>query len=92
MDLVMDLADRHELLETIEENALAGVAGSAVNEYLHQLSHSVQVLNLGLPDRFQHHASHEDQLAEAGLDPEGILQSITHATRASALQVVKGAN
>ncbi|MEJ2453826.1 MAG: 1-deoxy-D-xylulose-5-phosphate synthase [Candidatus Thiodiazotropha sp.] len=90
--LVRELADRHELLVTIEESALAGGAGSAVNEYLHQLSHPVQVLNLGLPDRFQDHASHEEQLTEAGLDLEGILKSIAHATRASALQVVKGSN
>jgi 1-deoxy-D-xylulose-5-phosphate synthase len=88
--LVRDLADRHQLLVTIEENALAGGAGSAVNDYLHHLSHPVQILNLGLPDRFQDHASHDQQLAEAGLDLPGILQSITQATRESALQVVKG--
>ncbi len=88
--LVRDLADRHQLLVTIEENTLAGGAGSAVNEYLHHLSHTVQILNLGLPDRFQDHASHDQQLAEAGLDLPGILQSITQATRESALQVVKG--
>ncbi|MEJ2465930.1 MAG: 1-deoxy-D-xylulose-5-phosphate synthase [Candidatus Thiodiazotropha sp.] len=88
--LVRDLADRHQLLVTIEENTLAGGAGSAVNEYLHHLSHPVQILNLGLPDRFQDHASHDQQLAEAGLDLPGILQSITQATRESALQVVKG--
>jgi 1-deoxy-D-xylulose-5-phosphate synthase len=88
--LVRDLADRHQLLVTIEENALAGGAGSAVNDYLHHLSHPVQILNLGLPDRFQDHASHDQQLAEAGLDLPGILQSITQATRESALQVIKG--
>jgi 1-deoxy-D-xylulose-5-phosphate synthase len=88
--LVRDLADRHQLLVTIEENTLAGGAGSAVNDYLHHLSHPVQILNLGLPDRFQDHASHDQQLAEAGLDLPGILQSITQATRESALQVVKG--
>jgi 1-deoxy-D-xylulose-5-phosphate synthase len=80
------------LLVTIEENALTGGAGSAVSEYLHRLSHSAQVLNLGLPDRFQDHASHEEQLAEAGLDLTGILQSIARVTRKSALQVVKGSN
>jgi 1-deoxy-D-xylulose-5-phosphate synthase len=90
--LVRELADRHPLLVTIEENALTGGAGSAVSEYLHRLSHSAQVLNLGLPDRFQDHASHEEQLAEAGLDLTGILQSIARVTRKSALQVVKGSN
>jgi 1-deoxy-D-xylulose-5-phosphate synthase len=89
---VRELADRHPLLVTIEENALTGGAGSAVSEYLHRLSHSAQVLNLGLPDRFQDHASHKEQLAEAGLDLTGILQSIARVTRKSALQVVKGSN
>ncbi|MGD8908226.1 MAG: 1-deoxy-D-xylulose-5-phosphate synthase [Chromatiales bacterium] len=90
--LVRELADRHPLLVTIEENALAGGAGSAVNEYLHRLSHTTQVLNLGIPDRFQDHASHEEQLAEAGLDLTGILQSIVRVTRENAFQVVKGSS
>ncbi len=90
--LVQDLAKRHQLLVTIEENALAGGAGSAVNEYLNSLGYPVQVLNLGLPDRFQDHASHDEQLAEAGLDLEGILHSISSATREHALQVVTGSS
>jgi 1-deoxy-D-xylulose-5-phosphate synthase len=88
--LIRDLAGRHQLLVTLEENTLTGGAGSAVNDYLRQLPHPIQVLNLGLPDRFQDHASHDEQLAEAGLDLPGILQSIARATRESALQVVKG--
>jgi 1-deoxy-D-xylulose-5-phosphate synthase len=90
--LIKELAERHQLLVTIEENALSGGAGSAVNEYLQQLSCSVKVLNLGLPDRFQDHASHEQQLAEAGLDLAGVLRSVTQATGKGALQIVKGSN
>ena len=86
--LIRELADRHKLLVTIEENTLAGGAGSAVNEYLHQLSHDVPVLNLGLPDRFQDHASHEEQLAEAGLDLAGILNAISRYRQRGNLQVV----
>jgi 1-deoxy-D-xylulose-5-phosphate synthase len=87
--LIRELADRHQLLVTLEENALAGGAGSAVTEYLHQLPQGVQVLNLGLPDRFQDHASHEEQLAEAGLDLQGILQAISRYRQRGTLQVVK---
>jgi 1-deoxy-D-xylulose-5-phosphate synthase len=90
--LVRELADRHQLLVTLEENTLAGGAGSAVTEYLQQLSHEVQVLNLGLPDRFQDHASHEEQLAEAGLDRQGILQAISRHRQRGALQIVKGSS
>ncbi len=90
--LIRELADRHRLLVTIEENAIAGGAGSAVSEYLHQHSLEVQVLNLGLPDRFQDHASHEEQLAEAGLDLTGMLQAISRYSQRGALQVVKGSS
>ncbi|MEJ2591333.1 MAG: 1-deoxy-D-xylulose-5-phosphate synthase, partial [Candidatus Thiodiazotropha sp.] len=90
--LVLDLANRHQLLVTIEENTVAGGAGSAVNECLAAAGHGVRVLNLGLPDRFQDHAGHEEQLQEAGLDLNGLLRSITRITRESALQVVKGSS
>ncbi len=89
--LVLDLANRHQLLVTIEENVVAGGAGSAVNEYLLREGHSVRILNLGLPDDYQHHASQQEQLVEVGLDAEGILQSIHRATRAASLQVVDDA-
>ena len=36
------------------------------------------VLHLGLPDAFQHHASREQLLAEAGLDVAGIRASLLH--------------
>ncbi len=88
--LVRDLAGRHQLLVTLEENAVSGGAGSGVSEYLNSLGHPVQLLNLGLPDCYLDHASHEEQLAEAGLDAEGILKAITRAMRESSLQVVQG--
>jgi len=75
-DLIVDLAERHELLVTIEENAVMWGAGSAVNELLSRLSISVPVLNLGLPDRFVDHAMPKDMLAECGLNKEGIVAAI----------------
>jgi 1-deoxy-D-xylulose-5-phosphate synthase len=74
--LVLDLAQRHEILVTLEENAIIGGAGSAVDEYLVSIGHRVRVLNLGLPDRYLDHASYEEQLSEAGLDVTGILAAI----------------
>lgn len=79
--LVFDLADRHTLLVTLEENAVAGGAGSAVNELLNAAGRSVRVLNLGLPDRYQEQASQEEQLREAGLDLSGLLRSIRAITQ-----------
>ncbi len=75
--LVLALADRHELLVTLEENSLQGGAGSAVNEMLMRIGHPVRVLNLGLPDHFLDHASQQEQLAQAGLDVPGILAAVS---------------
>ena len=75
-DLVLQLADRHELLVTLEDNVIMGGAGSAVNEVLLAHRRLVPVLNLGLPDRFQEQASREELLAEAGLDRDAILAAV----------------
>lgn len=50
--LITHLAASHELLVTIEENAIAGGAGSAVNEYVVNQGLDCQLLNLGVPDVF----------------------------------------
>ena len=74
--LVRELADSHDLLVTVEENVVAGGAGSAVLEYLQKAGSNVPVLQLGLPDRFIDHGDPGIQLAHAGLDKEGIVKSI----------------
>ncbi|MGY1531131.1 1-deoxy-D-xylulose-5-phosphate synthase [Luteimonas sp. A649] len=71
-DLVLELARSHEGFVTIEDNVVMGGAGSAVSELLAAEGVLLQVLHLGLPDAFQHHASREDLLAEAGIDAAGI--------------------
>ncbi|WP_097460939.1 1-deoxy-D-xylulose-5-phosphate synthase [Mangrovitalea sediminis] len=76
--LIDSLADSHDLLVTLEENVIAGGAGSAVVEYLNSRSRTLPVLQLGLPDRFVDHGKHSEQLHECGLDAEGILSSIRH--------------
>ncbi len=87
--LILDLASRHEILVTLEENLVQGGAGSAVNEYLAKVGHKVRVMNLGLPDRYIHHASHQEQLSECGLDVAGILASVNQALRENLLKAVK---
>ncbi len=61
---------------TLEEHAVMGGAGSAVNEYLVSIQADVKVLNLGIPDRFIAHASHAEQLADCGLDVAGVLKHL----------------
>ena len=81
--LVRELALRHELVVTVEENALAGGAGSAVNECLHHGGLAVSILNLGLPDRHLEHGTRGECLADAGLDAAAIHEAV--AARLSGL-------
>ncbi len=75
-DMVRDLASSHDLLVTVEDNAVAGGAGGAVNEFLMANGLTVPVLNLGLPDRFVEHGTREELLAGCGLDAQGMLKAI----------------
>src|SRR5690606_8532070 len=74
--LIQQLADSHELLVTVEENAIMGGAGSAVNEWLLAQGIQVPVLNLGLPDLYIEHDKPANMLAECGLDAAGIERAI----------------
>ena len=75
-ELILSLADTHELLVTVEENVVMGGAGSAVLEFLQQNRRNVSVLQLGLPDRFIDQGDPALQLAACGLDKAGLLRSI----------------
>jgi 1-deoxy-D-xylulose-5-phosphate synthase len=75
-ETILSLVDTHEVLVTLEDNAIRAGAGSAVNELLALNNIQVEVLNLGLPDRFFNHGSREQLLAQAGLDREGILAAV----------------
>jgi len=74
--LVESLANSHDLIVTIEENAIMGGAGTAVMEAMQALNIATPTLCLGLPDTFIEHGVHETMLAECGLDSKGIIASI----------------
>ena len=74
--LLQQLATSHQTLVTVEDNAIAGGAGSAVNEAVAALRLNYRLLNLGLPDHFIRHGSQEQLYAELGLDSAGLLNSI----------------
>ena len=79
--LIKELANSHTSLITIEDNVIAGGAGSAVNEYLISeklLGQNLQVLNIGLPDAFIKHGTQQEMHHELGLDAEGIIEKITN--------------
>ena len=75
-DLAAELAKTHDLVVTVEENAVMGGAGSAVAEALASLGIVTPVLQLGLPDRFVDHGDQAQLLASVGLDKTGIVASI----------------
>lgn len=74
--MILDMAESHELLVTVEENMVQGGAGSAVLETL--AAHGVvqKVINYGLPDRFVQHGSREDMLEDVKLTKVGIIEFI----------------
>ena len=76
VELVLALADKYELLVTVEENVVMGGAGSAVLECLQQHRRTGAVLQLGLPDKFIDQGDPALQLAACGLDKAGLLRAI----------------
>jgi 1-deoxy-D-xylulose-5-phosphate synthase len=71
-DLVLKLAREHDALVTVEENVIAGGAGSAVAEALARAGVATPILHLGLPDEFIDHGDPAMLLAHVGLDAKGI--------------------
>ena len=61
---------------TLEEHAIMGGAGSAVNESLQAQNLLKPVLNIGLPDRFLAQATHAQMLHDIGLDAQGIARQV----------------
>ena len=74
--LIAELATSHDLLVTIEENAIMGGAGSAVGEHLAATNCRTPILNLGLSDTFIEHGKVPQMLADEGLDADGIIRAV----------------
>ncbi len=75
-ELLKAIAPQHDVLVTIEENAIQGGAGSAVNEWMMTQRILKPVLNIGLPDRFIEQGSQEEIYHDLKLDSTGIEQQI----------------
>ncbi|WP_315122484.1 1-deoxy-D-xylulose-5-phosphate synthase [Comamonas antarctica] len=76
VELLLEVAARHDALVTLEEGAIMGGAGSAVLEALQVARVQRPVLQLGLPDQFIEHGDPTRLLALQGLDAAGIEQSV----------------
>jgi len=76
-NLIAQLTETHDVIVTVEDNAIAGGAGSAVNEFiLTQGTTGVKVLNIGIPDQFVKHGTQEEVHHELALDSEGITAKV----------------
>ena len=78
--LLDELSQTHDVIVTLEDNAICGGAGSAVNEYLAAQKANLKVLNLGIPDEFIKHGTQQQMHDEMGLGGQGIPVSYTHLT------------
>jgi 1-deoxy-D-xylulose-5-phosphate synthase len=74
--LIIELANSHDVIVTVEENAVIGGAGSLVNQLLQRHKILKPVLNIGLPDAFIEQGTREQLLSICGLDVQGILKQI----------------
>ena len=75
-NLVKSLAEKHDLLVTVEENTIMGGAGSAVQESLASQKKQVKMLHLGLPDSYIEQGDPAQMLTDCGLDKTGIIKSV----------------
>jgi 1-deoxy-D-xylulose-5-phosphate synthase len=74
--LLQEISGNYQLIVTLEDNVIAGGAGSAVNETLLALNSTSKILNLGLPDEFIEHGDQDQQKTLNGLDENGVEKSI----------------
>lgn len=74
--LIAELAENHDYFVTLEENAIQGGAGSAVNEYLQSIGKIKPLIMLGIPDYFVPQATQQEAYEMLGLDAKGIEKKI----------------
>jgi len=75
-DAIREAAAGHELLVTIEENAVIGGAGSEVARALEEMGLAARLLRIGLPDRFVDHGDQQQLLAQLAMDSAGIVSRV----------------
>jgi 1-deoxy-D-xylulose-5-phosphate synthase len=74
--MILELAKDHGAFVTLEDNVVAGGAGTGVAECLAAHGVTLPILHLGLPDAYLEHGTREEVLSEAGLDLPGIRKAI----------------
>lgn len=75
-EIIKEIANEHDLIITIEENAIMGGAGSGIAEYLLSTGDNTAIEIMGLPDKFLNHGSQKQLLSDCNLDAQGIINSV----------------
>ncbi|SES74338.1 1-deoxy-D-xylulose-5-phosphate synthase [Thorsellia anophelis] len=76
-ECLLSLVQNHTTFITVEENAIAGGAGSGVAEFLLKQNLSIKLLMIGLPDYFIAPGEQHEMRSSIGLDAKGILSQVT---------------
>lgn len=76
-DGVLELAARHKLVVTLEDNGVNGGVGSTVSAVLRRAEIDVPCRDVGLPQEFYQHASRGELLADLGLTDQDVARRIT---------------
>ena len=84
--MILRKAESHDVLVTLEDNAVMGGAGTAVGECLAAHGINRSLLHLGLPDRFTDQGPREELLGDYGLSPNGIIQAVLEHTASQACE------
>jgi 1-deoxy-D-xylulose-5-phosphate synthase len=75
-ELLDEIAFRFRKILTIEDGIINGGFGSAVLEYYANSGLTMQIVRLGIPDRFIEQGTQQELYHECGFDPEGICKTI----------------
>ncbi|VFP87781.1 1-deoxy-D-xylulose-5-phosphate synthase [Candidatus Erwinia haradaeae] len=76
-ELILEIAEEHQIMVTLEEGVIKGGAGSGINELLMAKRRQILVLNIGLPDEFIPQGDQEQIRIDYELDSAGIQRKIT---------------
>jgi len=77
-ELILELSQNHSRFITLEENVIAGGAGSAVSEFLAEENIQIPIKHLGIPDKFIEHGDPDELITLCGLDVDGIINQISN--------------
>jgi 1-deoxy-D-xylulose-5-phosphate synthase len=73
-EMILDLAGSHEMIITLEENSVAGGAGSAVAEFLSSEGIDCPIRHFGIPDEFIEHGGQEEIRSSCGMTADSIIR------------------